>query len=55
MFAFKCQRCGYGMATTSGVPALCEGCEQLFSLIRITHEEYHQCETNDGKIKEEKK
>ncbi|KKN76327.1 hypothetical protein LCGC14_0371790 [marine sediment metagenome] len=55
MFAFKCKQCGYGMATTSGVPEKCGYCLEYFSLERISHEEYHSLETTDGKIKESDK
>ncbi len=55
MFAFICNECGYGLNTTSGVPSECPICKSFFNLRRASHEEYHACETNDGKIKEEKK
>ena len=52
MFAFICNECGYGMALWSGVPFMCSVCEKILCFRRVTHEEYHDCETNDGKIKE---
>lgn len=53
MFAFICNECGYGLALNSGVILQCPMCKAWYSLMRASHEEYHNCETNDGKIKEE--
>lgn len=52
MHAFICQICGYGMALSSGVPLICPVCKGFGTFHRATHEEYHSCITNDGKIKE---
>ena len=52
MFAFICNNCGYGLSATSGVPSECPICKDIFNLRRVSHEEYHKCETNDVKIME---
>jgi len=52
MFAFKCEKCDYGLALSSGVPMVCPICHTFASFRRVSHEEYHECKTNDGVIKE---
>lgn len=50
---FLCEECGYAIIIPSGVPSKCDACGKYFCFRRCTGEEYHNAETNDGKLKEE--
>lgn len=45
MFCFKCKNCGFGLSINSGVPSKCDICNNYFTFIRISHEEFHILET----------